>query len=145
MRVSFAIEITNAHDVLESLRAHRAGIHAQAAADCARNSFHPFQTAESGRLRRIGDFLQFRADAGRDFVSGDFDLVEIAAARMNDHAANSAIAHEQIRTATNDEERKIFAPAKTDQLARKLSSLRGSTQNCAGPPTRSVVCFASGS
>ena len=52
VRVPFGIEITNAHDILESLRAHRAGIHAQAAADFARNSFHPFETAETARLAR---------------------------------------------------------------------------------------------
>ncbi len=44
------------------------------------------------------------------------DLVEVAAARMNHDTANSAVAHEQIRSATDDEERQIFAPAKTNQF-----------------------------
>ena len=99
----------------------------------------------ASRFAGVGNFFQFRADTGRDFVSVHFDLVEIAAARMNNHAANSAIAHEQIRAAPDDKERQIFASAKTNQLGQMLSPLRGSTQNCAGPPTRNVVCFASGS
>ena len=72
-------------------------------------------------------------------------LIEFTAARMNHHTANSAVAHEQIRTATNDEERQDFRAGKSESDSANAASLRGSTQNCAGPPTRSVVCFASGS
>jgi hypothetical protein len=35
---------------------------------------------------------------------------------MNDHAANSAVAHEKIRSAPDDEQRQIFAPAKANQF-----------------------------
>ena len=35
---------------------------------------------------------------------------------MNDHAANAAVAHEQIRAASNDEKRKIFQPAKANDF-----------------------------
>ncbi len=116
LRISLAVEIPNAHDVLKSLRAHGAGIHAQAASDRARNSFHPFQPAQTRRFTRISDLLEFGADSRRDFVSGDLHPVEFAAARMNDHAANSSIADEQVRSSSDDEEREIFATAIADQI-----------------------------
>ena len=82
--------------MLECLRAHRAGVHAQTAADFARNSFHPFQTADASGLPRVSHVLQLRADAGRDFISVDTStLSKSPPARMNDHATNSAVAHEQ--------------------------------------------------
>ena len=61
--------------MIESLRAHRAGVHPQAAADFARNSFHPFQPADARGFARIGDLLQFRADTGGDFVSADTSIL----------------------------------------------------------------------
>ena len=62
--------------------------------------------------------LLLRANGG-DFVSVDVDLIEVAAGRMNDYAANSAVAHEQVRTAANHKEWKIVAPAKPDQFAQR--------------------------
>src|SRR5437764_9348492 len=38
-----AIEKPHAHDILKSLPAHGASVHAQSAADFARDTFHPFQ------------------------------------------------------------------------------------------------------
>ena len=64
---------------------------------------------------------------------------------MNDDAANAAVADKQIRAASNDKERADFRAGKIGSVSQDASSVRGSTQNCAGPPTRSVVCFASGS
>jgi len=71
----------------------------------------------------------------------DVDLIEVAAGGMNDYAANSAVAHEQVRTAANHKEWKIVAPAKPDQFDSAPFRCAVSTQNCAGPPTRNVVCF----
>src|SRR5713101_4760036 len=125
------MEIRKAHNVLESLCAHRASVHAQAAADRAGNSFHPLESAQARVLSRVGDLLQFRADARGDFIAVNVDLVEIAAAWMHDHATNPAVAHEQIRSATDDEERKIFTVAKANDfresrfIARLDPKLRG--------------------
>src|SRR5438132_2562519 len=38
---------------------------------------------------------------------------------MNDHATDPAIAHQQVRAAANNKERKVFAPAKPDQFAQR--------------------------
>ena len=43
---AFAVEIAHPHDLIESLHAHRPGVHPQAAADGARDSFHPFKAAD---------------------------------------------------------------------------------------------------
>ena len=96
MGLTVFVEITNAHDVFKSLRAHCAGVHAQAAADCAGNTLHPLKSTKSSCLTRVGDLSQFRADTCADFVAIDLDLVEIAAAGMNHHATNATVAHEQI-------------------------------------------------
>src|SRR4029079_8256461 len=37
---------------------------------------------------------------------------------MNDHACDSAIAHQKIRAASDDKERKIFSSTKTNQLGK---------------------------
>src|SRR4030095_4043264 len=93
LKISFAVEITNARHVIEGLSAHRAGIHSQCAADLSRNSFHPFESAEICAARGIGNLFQLRADTRGDFAAVDIDLFEIAAGRVNDHSADSAIAH----------------------------------------------------
>ena len=119
LRVSHRVEITDADDIVESLRAHRSGIHAQAAAHFAGNSFHPFQAADASGFARVGHFLQLRAGPGRDFISADLHFIEITAGWMNDHAANSAVADEEIGTAPDDKKRQIFAPAKPDHLGKR--------------------------
>src|ERR1041385_348947 len=116
MRISFPIEIADADDVFESLRAHRAGVHPQSTPDRARNSFHPFQSTDAAGPSRISYLFKFRADSGSDFVTVEVDLIEIAAAWMHHHTADAAIAHEQIRTAADDEKREIFPPAKANQF-----------------------------
>ena len=57
VRVPFVIEKSNAYHVLERLRAHRAGIHPQRAANRPGNSFHPFQSAEPRRFSGIRDLF----------------------------------------------------------------------------------------
>src|ERR1700693_3084154 len=116
VRVSVRVEIANADHVFESLCAHRPCVHSQRATDRAGNSLHPLQSAQIGAARRISDFLQFCAHARRDFVALYVDLVEIATRRMSDDAAEAAVAHEEIRSPTDNEERQIFAAAKPDQL-----------------------------
>ena len=118
MRIAIAIEKPHAHDILKSLSAHGASIHAQGAADFARDTFHPFQSANLGVASGICDLFQFCAHTRSDLVAVDFDAIELASARVNDEAANSAVANKQIRSATDDEQRKIFATAKTNQFSK---------------------------
>src|SRR5436190_10335408 len=94
VRVSVLIEIANAENVIERLSTHRARVHAQRATKRSWNPLHPFKPAEIRGACGVSDFFQLRADAGRDLAALDVDLVECAAGRMRDHAANSAIAHE---------------------------------------------------
>ena len=118
VRFPLLIQITNAHDILKSLRAHRARVHPQRSADCAGNSFHPLKPAQPGAFSRIGDLFQFRAHARADFIPGNFHLIEITAAWMNDHAANPPVAHEQIRSAADDKKRQTLAPAMANQIGQ---------------------------
>src|SRR4030095_3407829 len=124
VRISFGVKITNTRDVLESLRAHRAGIHAQSPADCAWNSLHPFQSAEICRTRGIRHLPQFYAGTCGNFASIDLDFLEIAAPRMNDHAADAAVANEKIRTSPDNEQRQMFIAAKSNQFRESLFRAR---------------------
>src|SRR5439155_24440750 len=69
---------------------------------------------------RVSNLVEFRADTGRALVSVHHDIVELALTRMNDHACESAIAHQKIRAASDDKERKIFSSTKTNQLRKSL-------------------------
>src|SRR5436305_684491 len=94
--VPLTIQVSNAHDVFKSLCAHGASIHAQAAANGPRNSFHPFKTAQTCGLARISDLLEFGADSRCNLVSGNIYPVKLTAARMDHHAANPSIADKQV-------------------------------------------------
>src|SRR4029453_11774885 len=124
LQISIRIQITNAHDVFKGLRAHRASIHAQATADRARDSLHPLQPAEAGCLTGIGDLFYFRANTCSNFITVDFDLVEIASARMNHNTKNATVLYKQIGAATDDKKWKTFAPAKANQF-RKCAFIAG--------------------
>ena len=124
MRIAFGVEIANARHALESLSAHRAGVHAQRTTDYARDSFHPFESAEICRPRRISNFPQLHACACSNLGPVDLDFVEIAAARMNHHATNPTIADKKIRPATHYEKRQVFIPAKSNQCAKRVLALR---------------------
>ena len=130
MRRSLGVEISNSHDLIESLRAHCARIHPERAADRARNSLHPLQSANTHGLSGISNLLELRANTDRDFVAVNFHLVKIAAARMNHHAANPTIPDEQVRATTDYKNGKIFLPAKADQLGKSLFVARLNPKLC---------------
>jgi hypothetical protein len=67
------------------------------------------------------------------------DFLEVAAVWMSNDTADAAVAHEKIRTSSDNEQRQMFICGKSESVPAKACSVRGSTQNCAGPPTRSVV------
>ena len=118
MRIAIAIEKPHAQDILKSLPAHGASIHAQGTADFARDTFHPFQSANPGVASGICDLFQFCAHTCSDFVVVNFNAIEFASARMNNDAANSAVTDKQIRSATDDEQRQIFLTAKANQFCK---------------------------
>src|SRR6266404_965652 len=124
LRIALAIEVTNARDVLKSLRAHRAGVHPQPATDYSRDTFHPFESAEICRARCISNFPQLHPGACRDFAAVHLDFVEIAARRMNHHATDSTIADKKIRSAAHYEKRQVFVATKSNQLRKGVLALR---------------------
>src|SRR6185369_6659182 len=124
VRISFGVQITNARYVLESLGAHRAGVHAQSTAYSARNSFHPFESTEICRACSIGYLPQFYPCACGDFAAVDLDFFEIATMRMNDNPANAAVADKKIRSASDNEQRQMFITAKTNEFREGLFGAR---------------------
>ncbi len=72
-----------------------------------------------------------------DFLADDLVPRELAAREIRDHTRNAAVAHEEIRAAAHHYERDVLVVAVAHEFA-KPSSVSGSTQNCAGPPTRIV-------
>ena len=108
VQVSFGIEIPNLRDVIESLAAHRARIHPQRAADISGNAFHPLEAADLRVARGVRELLLLHADARGDLPLAHFDRLEFAARQMNDHAADAAVTHEQIRAAAHYEQRDLM-------------------------------------
>ena len=124
MRIAFRIDIANPRHAFESLRAHRAGVHPQRATDYAWNSFHPLESAEICCARRVSNFPQLHACARSDFGAVDLDFVEIAAAGMNHHPADAAVADKKIRSTTHYEKQQVFIPAKPNQIRKGFFVLR---------------------
>src|SRR5260221_3805013 len=122
LHVEIPVRIDEAHadDLAERFAAHRAGIHAQSAADVAGNAFEPFEAADLGIARGVGEFLLLHADTRVDFAVADFDLFELAARQVYHDAANTAIAHEQVRPADRNEERDFVELAKVHEARDSL-------------------------
>src|SRR5262249_17936039 len=134
VRIPFGVKITNARYVLESLRTHRARIHSQSATDCARDSLHPFESAEICGTRGVSYLPQFYACACGDFAPIEFDFFEIAAPGVNDPPADAAVANEKIRTSPDNEQRQVFIAAKANQFRKgpfgpRLDPKLGGTAN----------------
>src|ERR1044071_229744 len=120
VRIAFCVEKANARHALESLGAHRASVHPQPTAHYARDSFHPLESAEICRARCVSNFPQLHACACSDFRTVHLDFGEVAAAWMNNHAANSSVPDKKIRSATHCEKREVFIPTKPDQIRKGL-------------------------
>src|SRR5205085_12342949 len=120
VRISCGIKVPNARDALESLRSHCASVHTQPAAHFARNSFHPFKSAEICRTRCVSDLSQLYARACGDFASIDFDLLKNATVRMNHHTADAAITDQKIGTAADCKERQVFIAAEPNERSKGI-------------------------
>lgn len=57
------VECFDGDDVIEHFKAHRAGVHAQRAADVAGDAFHPFEATELGFGGGAGEFFEANARA----------------------------------------------------------------------------------
>ncbi len=71
----FAVRIdeADADDLPEGLAAHRAGIHAQRAADISGDALEPLEAADLRVARRDGEFALLHADARADVRAVDFE------------------------------------------------------------------------
>src|SRR5262249_33024832 len=119
-KVAVRIDEADADHLTEGFAAHRAGIHAQGAADVAGDSFEPLEAADLGIARRVGELLLLHPDTGVNLAVFDFDLLELTAGEMNDHTANAAVAHEQVRAAAHDEEGNLIQRAETHETGESL-------------------------
>ena len=63
------IEEGHAHHLVEGFDAHRAGVHAQRAADVAGDAFHPLEAADAAAAGDAGEFLQAHAGPGGDLAA----------------------------------------------------------------------------
>ena len=90
----FGHAMDESHDARD-LATERAGIHHQAAADGAGNSFAEFETLESALDDSFDQLAEIDARARGNFHIVDGDLVE-ALAEPNHQAANAAIADQQV-------------------------------------------------
>src|SRR4029077_16531434 len=90
----------------------------------------PLEAAEICRTCGVSHLSQLYACACRDLAPVDLDFLEITAARMNDHSADSAVAHEKIRTSPKNEQRQMFIAAKTDQFCEGLFGARLDPKLC---------------
>ena len=94
---SILVEEGHAADLIKCFDAHRAGIHAQCAADISWDAFHPFKAADARGRRDAGKFLEPHACTHRDLaIRADIHFGKCPAARMDHRAADPSIAHQQV-------------------------------------------------
>ena len=60
-KFAVAVDETHADHLTEGLAAHRAGVHAQRAADIPGNAFDPLEAADLRVARGVGEFLLLHA------------------------------------------------------------------------------------
>ena len=92
------------------LAAVGAAVHAQRAADRARNAAHERQPGDAGLLRRARDLHVRHRRAGPDARAIDLDLVE-AAAEPHHHARHAAVAHDQVGAEADHDDRNVGGDA----------------------------------
>jgi hypothetical protein len=76
--------------------AHRAGVHAERAADAAGDAFEKFEAREAVALGFDGDSFEARASAATEAAAGDFDAAEGGLVKREDEAAVAAVFDEEI-------------------------------------------------
>ena len=103
--IAVKIHPTNGLDHLKCLAAHRSGVHAQRAADAAGNALEKFQAAQALAPGFNRNIFQLRTRAAAQARTSNFNLAEIRVRQANDRAAKTAVAHQQIRAASDHEKR----------------------------------------
>ena len=76
--VAILIAIADGNDLVESLPAHGAGVHSEAASKIAGDPLHPLEAAYPGVAGDRGELLQFKPDSGSDFRAIDAKARELA-------------------------------------------------------------------
>ena len=74
VKIAVRIDEAHAHDLPKRLAAHRAGVHAQRAADIAGDALEPLEAADLRVARGVGELLLLHADARDDLPFAHFDL-----------------------------------------------------------------------
>ncbi len=100
-QVTLAINAARLDEDVFSFAAISAAVHAQRAANRARNAAEKRQPRDTGRLRRARHHHIENRSAGGDTLVFDLHLVE-SAAEPDHHAGNTAITHDQVGAGTDD-------------------------------------------
>ena len=124
------------------LAAIGAAVHAQRAADRARNAAEEGEPGDRRLLRGTADLHVGHRGAGADAIARlDLDLAE-AAAEPDDHAGHAAVAHDQVGAEPDHGDGNLGRQVLRGNTRGRASS-SGMNSTCAGPPTRNQVSSAS--
>ena len=117
-----------------------AAVHAQRAADRARNAAQEREPRDAGLLRGLRDAQVRRGRAGAHAIAWlDRDLVE-AAPEPDHDARHAAVAHDQVGAEADDRDGNVGAA--DSRAVGEIASSSGMNSACAGPPTRNQVSGA---
>ena len=108
------IQAGDGDKVPDHVPSHGSGVHAEASAHVAGDSVHPFQAAEAAAESGGDHFFQAYARSCRDEVVPDFQCVEFSAGRVDNGAAQAAVAHDDVGAAAHDVNRDVSVPAIVD-------------------------------
>ncbi len=133
-------------DDIERRAAHRARIHPQRAADAARTNSRNSTPLKSFRFASTETFFNFAPAPQCNPLANNLNLAEIAAASNKSPRRESRHrGDEQIRAATKDKKFNFPARRKISRCPPNHSRPPVRHKHPPLQPTRSVVCFASGS
>lgn len=102
-----AVDSARFHQHVGGLAAMRAGIHAQRAADRARDAAVEGEPVETGLGGRLGEAHVGNRGAHGQRVAVDRDAAERLAAEPDHHARHPAVADDQVRAETDDRDRHV--------------------------------------
>src|SRR5687768_15314796 len=93
---SARVHVANRFDNVEHFAAHRAGVHAERAADAAGNAFEEFQAGDFVATGFDGDVFETGAGAAAQLAVDPFDAAGKRMRETDDDAANAAVADKKI-------------------------------------------------
>ena len=96
LHIAAEIHEANRLDHVKYRSAHRAGVHAQAAANGSRNAFEEFQARQAVAFGFHRHRFQFRSRPAVQALALDFDPAEMAVRQANGYAAEATVFDQQI-------------------------------------------------